>query len=206
MQGLYKLGARKFGIISVAPIGCCPHARVSNTSGVCREELNKLAQSFFISLEDLLLKMSSKLKGMKYSLGNAYAMTMSIIEDPLAFGKYFRQIVKWRSSCWNFFVLIREKFVELLARFQGHPISLLWKWTVKCSNPMHAFLKPQPVCESEWVFVLGLVSSNWICFPTSSTYPLWRREKICGTHEFQSVGGYSCLRFVAPMNFLISFS
>ncbi|XP_008242080.1 PREDICTED: GDSL esterase/lipase At4g16230-like [Prunus mume] len=86
LEGLYKLGARKFGIISVAPIGCCPHARVSNTSGVCREELNKLAQSFFISLQDLLLKMSSKLKGMKYSLGNAYAMTMSIIEDPLAFG------------------------------------------------------------------------------------------------------------------------
>ncbi|XP_021819542.1 GDSL esterase/lipase At4g16230-like [Prunus avium] len=86
LEGLYKLGARKFGIISVAPIGCCPHARVSNTSGVCREELNKLAQSFFISLKDLLGKMSSKLKGMKYSLGNAYEMTMSIIEDPLAFG------------------------------------------------------------------------------------------------------------------------
>ncbi|BBH08084.1 GDSL-like Lipase/Acylhydrolase superfamily protein, partial [Prunus dulcis] len=92
LEGLYKLGARKFGIISVAPIGCCPHARVSNTSGVCREELNRLAQSFFISLKDLLLEMSSKLKGMKYSLGNAYEMTMSIIEDPLAFGKYFRQI------------------------------------------------------------------------------------------------------------------
>lgn len=90
MQNLYMLGARKFGIISIPPIGCCPNLRASSKkSGDCREDLNKLAQSFFISLKDLLRNMSSKLEGMKYSLGNAYVMTMSILEDPLAFGKHF---------------------------------------------------------------------------------------------------------------------
>lgn len=84
------LGARKFGIMSIPPIGCCPKLRASSKKpGACREDLNKLAQSFFVSLEDLLRNMSSKLEGMKYSLGNTYEMTMSIIEDPLAFGKHF---------------------------------------------------------------------------------------------------------------------
>ncbi|XP_009337117.3 GDSL esterase/lipase At5g55050-like [Pyrus x bretschneideri] len=87
LENLYMLGARKFGIISIPPIGCCPNLRASSKkSGDCREDLNKLAQSFFISLKDLLRNMSSKLEGMKYSLGNAYVMTMSILEDPLAFG------------------------------------------------------------------------------------------------------------------------
>lgn len=88
MQDLYRLGARKFGIISVPPIGCCPVARAaSNDSSVCVDGLNKLAQAFFQQTQDLLHTLSSELKGMKYSLGNSYEMTMSILEDPLAFGK-----------------------------------------------------------------------------------------------------------------------
>lgn len=60
----------------------------SNDTSVCVEKLNELAQIFFIETQALLQKLSLNLKGMKYSLGNAYEMTMSIIEDPLAFGKY----------------------------------------------------------------------------------------------------------------------
>lgn len=60
----------------------------SKDPSVCVEELNELAQIFFIETQALLQKLSLNLKGMKYSLGNAYEMTMSIIEDPLAFGKY----------------------------------------------------------------------------------------------------------------------
>ncbi|XP_004289056.1 PREDICTED: GDSL esterase/lipase At5g33370-like [Fragaria vesca subsp. vesca] len=88
LKTLYKLGARKFGIISVAPIGCCPHARVQPNvdPSVCVKELNDLAQTFFIKAQNLLKKLSSELKGMKYSLGNSYEMTMSIIQDPYAFG------------------------------------------------------------------------------------------------------------------------
>ncbi|XP_004289057.1 PREDICTED: GDSL esterase/lipase At5g55050-like [Fragaria vesca subsp. vesca] len=89
LKDLYNLGARKFGIISVPPIGCCPAARVgpkSNDSSVCVEELNNLALTFLAQTEDFLRTLSSELKGFKYSLGNAYEMTMSILEDPLAFG------------------------------------------------------------------------------------------------------------------------
>ncbi|KAM5546922.1 GDSL esterase/lipase [Rosa sericea] len=89
LKDLYNLGARKFGIISVPPIGCCPAARVgpkSNDSSVCVEELNNLALTFLAQTEDLLQKLSSELKGLMYSLGNAYEMTMSMLEDPLAFG------------------------------------------------------------------------------------------------------------------------
>ncbi|PRQ23079.1 putative triacylglycerol lipase [Rosa chinensis] len=106
LKNLYKLGARKFGIISVPPIGCCPYARVQPNvdPSVCVKELNKLAQTFFIETHALLRKLSSDLKGMRYSLGNAYEMTMSIIQDPLAFG--FKDV---QSACCGYGRLNGEK-------------------------------------------------------------------------------------------------
>ncbi|PRQ47285.1 putative triacylglycerol lipase [Rosa chinensis] len=35
LKNLYKLGARKFGIISVPPIGCCPYARFEDVQSAC---------------------------------------------------------------------------------------------------------------------------------------------------------------------------
>lgn len=46
MQALLELGARKFGIISVPSIGCCPSHRLYNPNGGCLEELNDHARAF----------------------------------------------------------------------------------------------------------------------------------------------------------------
>lgn len=89
-QNLYDLGARKFGIVSVAPVGCLPSPRANNTSGHCKEELNELARMSHTRMEGLLQALSFQLKEMKYSLGNASEMTINIIEDPLAFGKLIK--------------------------------------------------------------------------------------------------------------------
>ncbi|KAL4616377.1 hypothetical protein ACB092_07G195600 [Castanea dentata] len=56
LKDLLNLGARKFGLISVPPI----------------EELNDQARAFHAT-------------GMKYSLGNTFEMTLSVIGDPLSF-------------------------------------------------------------------------------------------------------------------------
>ncbi|XP_023754190.1 GDSL esterase/lipase At4g16230 [Lactuca sativa] len=85
LKNLYSLGARKFGVISVPPIGCCPIARSFSPVGDCAKEPNDLAIAFYTPLESLLKNLSSTLEGFKYSLGNAYNMTMNIIEKPIGF-------------------------------------------------------------------------------------------------------------------------
>lgn len=84
------LGARKFGIISVAPVGCCPSQRLVQklVNGVdgCFEPENDFALSFHSALDALLLNISSHLPGLKYSLGDGYRMTIDVINNPLASG------------------------------------------------------------------------------------------------------------------------
>ncbi|XP_047320553.1 GDSL esterase/lipase At5g55050-like [Impatiens glandulifera] len=84
VKALYDLGARKFGIISVPPIGCCPSQRL-HAAGNCFEAMNDFATSFYTSLDSLLRKLSTQLQGIKYSLGNTYEMTINVIKHPLAF-------------------------------------------------------------------------------------------------------------------------
>jgi hypothetical protein len=79
---LYNLGARKFGIISVLPIGCCPGQRSFNATGGCIDFMNDLSLDFYFGLENLMKNISSELKGFKYSLGNTYSMTMNVIRFP----------------------------------------------------------------------------------------------------------------------------
>ncbi|KAH7574846.1 hypothetical protein JRO89_XS02G0012600 [Xanthoceras sorbifolium] len=81
LRALLDLGARKFGIISVPPIGCCPSQRVYNATGGCLEELNGHARAFHATIGALMNKLSSEYKDMKYSVGNTYEMTINVIEN-----------------------------------------------------------------------------------------------------------------------------
>nr|CAN75127.1 hypothetical protein VITISV_042428 [Vitis vinifera] len=82
---LFELGARKFAIVGVPPIGCCPLSRLADINDHCHKEMNEYARDFQTILSALLQKLSSEYGGMKYSLGNAYEMTMNVIDDPPAF-------------------------------------------------------------------------------------------------------------------------
>ncbi|KAG6401443.1 hypothetical protein SASPL_138300 [Salvia splendens] len=89
---LYQLGARKFGFISVPPIGCCPFSRLIqlNFTGTndCFHPMNDIAQAFHLALDGLLLNISSQLPGMKYSLGNSFNMTLDVINAPKNFSLF----------------------------------------------------------------------------------------------------------------------
>jgi phospholipase/lecithinase/hemolysin len=77
MQDLYKLGARKFGIINVGPVGCVPRVRVLSPTGACADGLNQLAGGFNDALKSTLAKNNtSKLlpPGLRYSLADSYAL------------------------------------------------------------------------------------------------------------------------------------
>ncbi|KAM5546925.1 GDSL esterase/lipase [Rosa sericea] len=64
LRNLYELGARRFGIISVGAIGCCPCQRNSSRSGDCFEAMNGDAQLFYTALRRLLQKLSSECEGL----------------------------------------------------------------------------------------------------------------------------------------------
>ncbi|KAL2476920.1 GDSL esterase/lipase [Forsythia ovata] len=91
IEALYNLGARKFGIISVAPLGCCPAQRLVQKSLTgkdgCFEAMNDIAIAFHSALDTLLYNISSQLPDMKYSLGNAFKMTIDVIKKPHNFSK-----------------------------------------------------------------------------------------------------------------------
>ncbi|KAK9071464.1 hypothetical protein SSX86_010033 [Deinandra increscens subsp. villosa] len=84
LKNLYSMGARKFGIISLPPVGCTPIARAAH-GGACNNESNDLARACHASFESLLKNLSSTLEGFKYSIANTYNMTMSIITRPIWF-------------------------------------------------------------------------------------------------------------------------
>ncbi|CAK8561897.1 unnamed protein product [Lathyrus sativus] len=85
IRKLYELGARKFGILSVPPIGCYP-AVTSINGGKCVKALNDFAVAFYKATQTLLQKLSLEFEEFEYSLGNTYAMFKTMLKDPLAFG------------------------------------------------------------------------------------------------------------------------
>ncbi|KAJ6736920.1 GDSL LIPASE/ACYLHYDROLASE FAMILY PROTEIN [Salix viminalis] len=84
-QSLYNLGARRFDIVGIGPIRCCPLERALGT-GECKKEMNGLAQAFFNATEILLLYLTSQVQDMKHSLGNLYEITSEVLDNPKAGG------------------------------------------------------------------------------------------------------------------------
>ncbi|XP_038982236.1 GDSL esterase/lipase At4g16230-like [Phoenix dactylifera] len=81
LRQLYNLGARKIGVISIPPIGCCPSQRSLNGTSGCLEELNESARAFYMATEAIMKDLSCELKGLKYSLGNAYEMVTNFFRN-----------------------------------------------------------------------------------------------------------------------------
>uniref|UniRef100_A0A8I6Y206 GDSL esterase/lipase n=1 Tax=Hordeum vulgare subsp. vulgare TaxID=112509 RepID=A0A8I6Y206_HORVV len=94
VKTLYNLGARKFAVIDVAPLGCCPYWRSRNPAGECVEPLNRLAKSLNDGLQDLFAGLSSEMHGMEYAIGSSYELVSSIVQDPQSAG-----LTELKSAC-----------------------------------------------------------------------------------------------------------
>lgn len=103
------MGARKFGIIDVGPVGCCPYSRSSHPSGDCIDVLNDLAIGVNDAVKVMLSNLSSTLKGMKYSLGSSYAVVSKMIANPEGAGKFqipsfiLYEIINWSDRITKMF-------------------------------------------------------------------------------------------------------
>ncbi|XP_043705617.1 GDSL esterase/lipase 7-like [Telopea speciosissima] len=86
LQRLYELGARKFVVFEVGPIGCTP-AMISNSSkGECNQEINDSVTTYNKELSSLLKSLNSKLKGSSFSQAKIYALWMLATEKAAKLG------------------------------------------------------------------------------------------------------------------------
>jgi hypothetical protein len=95
------LGARKFAVIDVPPIGCCPYPRSLHPLGACIDVLNELTLRLSKGVKDAMHSLSASLSGFKYSIGSSHTIMQSIMKHPQRLGTD---------------VFVREKFMFKLQR------------------------------------------------------------------------------------------
>lgn len=86
---LYEKGGRKFGFLSLSPLGCLPALRGLSpkaNEGVCFEEASALAQAHNSALKVILTSLEHILGGFKYSNSNFYDWLQDRINNPSKHG------------------------------------------------------------------------------------------------------------------------
>ncbi|CAL5094012.1 unnamed protein product [Urochloa decumbens] len=87
INALYKMGARRLGILDVPAIGCTPGARVPMMNGVCNDAANSMAQIFNKLLRvEVARAVKTSMPGMKYSIGSTYNVLIDLINKPFVAG------------------------------------------------------------------------------------------------------------------------
>lgn len=98
VRALHGLGARRFGIVDVPPLGCVPSVRAASPDGAsrCVDGANALARGFNDALRAALanLTASGALPGARYSVGSSYSVVSYFTAHPGAAG--FRDVA---SAC-----------------------------------------------------------------------------------------------------------
>ncbi|KAL9457420.1 hypothetical protein AB3S75_006465 [Citrus x aurantiifolia] len=88
LRKLYNLGARKFSLTGLPPMGCLPLERTTNFPGHhdCVEEYNNVALEFNGKLSSLAIRLNRELPGIRILDAEAFKIFDQIIRKPDAYG------------------------------------------------------------------------------------------------------------------------
>lgn len=83
-----KLGARKFVLTNVGPLGCIPYRMTMQATekGSCVKEDNELVSGFNAALKGLVDELNGKHPKAKFVIADSFNVVMQIIKHPSAFG------------------------------------------------------------------------------------------------------------------------
>lgn len=94
---MYSLGARKFVVFDIGPIGCLPGTlNMVKPKTRCEEGLNGMVSIFNKKLAMKLNELNSKLRGSTFVLGQTFDLTYGLIRRPLQYG--------WATASSPFFI------------------------------------------------------------------------------------------------------
>jgi hypothetical protein len=85
---LYKLGARRFSISSLGPLGCIPSQLNIQKSpdGTCIKFLQDVAISFNAALKPMTEELNAMFPDATYVYVNSFGIVMDYISNPAAYG------------------------------------------------------------------------------------------------------------------------
>ncbi|CAM6103754.1 unnamed protein product [Calypogeia fissa] len=87
LQDLYNLGARRFAVVSLPPIGCIPlETLLHNTNGKCADDLNNAAVTFNTALQSLLSSLQGSMAGTTFVYLDAFTQLYDAFNNPSQFG------------------------------------------------------------------------------------------------------------------------
>ncbi|KAF7124646.1 hypothetical protein RHSIM_Rhsim12G0212600 [Rhododendron simsii] len=86
IKEIYKAGGRKFGFVSLGPLGCLPLVRALNPAGECGQEVTALVKLHNTAFSKVLKKLEIQLQGFKYSNFDFYNSATERIENPSKYG------------------------------------------------------------------------------------------------------------------------
>ncbi|KAG9143185.1 hypothetical protein Leryth_010127 [Lithospermum erythrorhizon] len=85
-KALHMLGARKFLIVGVGVIGCCPSQRIRTKTGECKEDINLWTTKYNQQLKVLLEQLKSTLGDINYTYFDTYGALSKLITNPSTYG------------------------------------------------------------------------------------------------------------------------